>query len=122
MSNCLNETTGLSTATSLSFLYGISYDDYDKSVSKKWLDEAVSIVEDYKANSKYWQVGLCREIVMQIYYSTSSGVSEEVQRGTLQTITKLGVSILLVFIMITLSLHENSYATSILIGTFSVSA
>ena len=58
---------------------------------------------------------------MQIYYSTSSGVSEEVQRGTLQTITKLGVSILLVFIMITLSLHENSYATSILIGTFSVS-
>ena len=122
MSNCLNETTGLSTATSLSFLYGISYEDYDKSVSKKWLDEAVSIVEDYKANSKYWQVGLCREIVMQIYYSTSSGVSEEVQRGTLQTITKLGVSILLVFIMITLSLHENSYATSMLIGTFSVAA
>ena len=53
--------------------------------------------------------------------SEANGVSEEVQRGTLQTITKLGVSILLVFIMITLSLHENSYATSILIGTFSVS-
>ena len=66
--------------------------------------------------------GSCGEIVTQIYYSTTSGVSEEVQRGTLQTITKLGVSILLVFIMITLSLHENSYATSILIGTFSVSA
>ena len=49
-------------------------------------------------------------------------MSEEVQRGTLQTLTKLGVSILLVFIMITLSLHENSYATSILIGAFSVSA
>ena len=58
----------------------------------------------------------------QIYFSTSSGVSEEVQRGTLQTITKLGISILLVFVMITLSLHENSYATSILIGTAAVFA
>lgn len=56
-------------------------------------------------------------VVTQIFFSTSSGVSEEVQRGTLQTITKLGISILLVFVMITLSLHENSYATSILIGT-----
>ena len=58
VSNCMNETTGLSTATSLSFLYGISYEDYDNSISKEWLHEAVSIVEDYKANSKYWQVGL----------------------------------------------------------------
>ena len=57
VSNCLNETSGLATATSLSFLYGISYENYDKSVSKQWLDEAVAIVEDYKANSKYWQVG-----------------------------------------------------------------
>lgn len=54
----MNETSGLTIATSLSFLYGLSYEEYDESVVKEWLHEAVSIVKDYKANSKYWQVGV----------------------------------------------------------------
>lgn len=44
------------------------------------------------------------------------GLSNEVERGTLQTMTKLGVSIALVLLMIVLGLHEESWGMAFLLG------
>ena len=48
---------------------------------------------------------------------SSYGTSNEVERGTMQTITKLGVSILLVVIMLIFSFYEESVLMSVLLGT-----
>lgn len=48
------------------------------------------------------------------------GLSNEVERGTLQTMTKLVVSILLVLIMIIFGLHEESWGMSIVLSEFVV--
>lgn len=48
---------------------------------------------------------------------SSYGTSNEVERGTMQTITKLGVSILLVVIMLIFSFYEESVFMSVLLGT-----
>lgn len=48
---------------------------------------------------------------------SSYGTSNEVERGTMQTITKLGVSILLVVIMLIFSFYEESMLMSVLLGT-----
>lgn len=47
---------------------------------------------------------------------SSYGTSNEVERGTMQTITKLGVSILLVVIMLIFSFYEESVLMSVLLG------
>lgn len=46
---------------------------------------------------------------------SSYGASNEVERGTMQTITKLGVSIVLVLLMLMFSFYENSLKMSILL-------
>lgn len=50
---------------------------------------------------------------------SSYGTSNEVERGTMQTITKLGVSILLVVLMLIFSFYEDSYVMSFFLGPFS---
>lgn len=47
---------------------------------------------------------------------SSYGLSNEVERGTLQTMTKLIVSILLVIVLLIFALHEDSWGVSIVLG------
>lgn len=54
--NCENTTTGLAQATSLSVVYGLSYENYNETAPNQWLDEAISILKDYQESSRYWQV------------------------------------------------------------------
>ena len=47
---------------------------------------------------------------------SSYGLSNEVERGTLQTMTKIVISIILVIILLIVSLHEDSWKISIILG------
>ena len=76
--NCENTTTGLARATSLSIVYGLSYDNYNETVPNKWLDEAISILKDYQENSRYWQVLF--PLLIQFRF-TSRPVAESVMKS-----------------------------------------
>ena len=76
---------------------------HGESIVQKWIDKAESILKDYQEKSIYWD----------LYFTSQYGLSNEVERGTLQTMTKVMVSIAMVVVMLVFSLHENSYWVSI---------
>ena len=100
--NCEDPATGIAKGTAFSIVFGLSFEKFNKTVPDKWMDEALSLLKENK-ESRYWS----------LYYTSSYGLSNEVERGTLTTLTKIVVSIILVMIMLVFAFYEDSYVTSI---------
>ena len=94
---------GITKASAMSIVFGLDYQILNETIPHQWIDEAEAKMEDIQQNSKYWEY----------YYTSSYGLSNEVERGTLTTMTKLVVSIILVIIMLIFAFHEDSYRVSI---------
>ena len=55
MANC-KEKDGLSQASALSIVFGVSFDHYNKTLPHHWIKEAEKIVKKYQDSSQYWSV------------------------------------------------------------------
>lgn len=100
--NCEDPATGIAKGTAFSIVFGISFEKFNKTIPDKWMDEALSVLKENK-EGRYWD----------LYYTSSYGLSNEVERGTLTTLTKIVVSIILVMIMLVFAFHDDSYVVSI---------
>lgn len=100
--NCEDPATGVAKGTAFSIVFGLSFEKFNKTIPDKWMDEALKLLKENK-DGRYWT----------LYYTSSYGLSNEVERGTLTTLTKIVVSIILVMIMLVFAFHEDSYVTSL---------
>ena len=100
--NCEDPATGIAKGTAFSIVFGLSFEKFNKTIPDKWMDEALSLLKENK-EGRYWD----------LYYTSSYGLSNEVERGTLTTLTKIVVSIVLVMIMLVFAFHDDSYVVSI---------
>lgn len=94
---------GITKASAMSIVFGLDYQILNETIPHQWIEATEAKMEDIQQNSKYWEY----------YYTSSYGLSNEVERGTLTTMTKLVVSIILVIIMLIFAFHEDSYRVSI---------
>lgn len=101
--NCQDESTGITKASAVSIVFGLDYSKLNETIPHKWIDEAEIKLKAIQEDSKYWE----------FYFYSSYELSNEVERGTLTTMTKLVVSIILVVIMLVFAFHEDSYVVSI---------
>lgn len=100
---CQDENLGITKASAMSIVFGLDYKKLNETIPHKWIHEAEIKMKEMQKDAKYWE----------FFYTSSYGLSNEVERGTLTTMTKLVVSIILVIIMLIFAFHENSYIISI---------
>ena len=84
----------------------MNYTALGESIPHKWIDKAETIMKEHQEKSVYWD----------LYFTSNYGLSNEVERGTMTTMTKVLVSIVLVVIMLVFTLHETSYVVSAQLG------
>lgn len=116
--SCSDPEKGLAKTKAFSIYFAMSFEKYNSTIPHDWIKEAEKIVEEFQEESKFWDVSLSLQGYKQTYFMSSYGLSNEVERGTLQTMTKLVVSIILVVIMLVFALHEDSWGISIGLGRF----